>query len=250
MNETDLRRVRLTERLRLEPVSRAHVEDLWQLHQDDRVAAYYEGTWSVEDAARYGAKCEAAWASQGLSKWVAYDRADGRLVGRGGLSYAMVDGETRLEVGWTLLGERWGHGFATEIGRAGLAVAFDELGADEVVAYTEVNNARSRAVMERLGMCDPREITHHDAPFVAMLPINRPVTIVMKDRTIIHGRRLNEDTATVQVLDDKERLLSIAKRDVEVLDVGTKSPMPAYADRLTPDEIADTVAYLLTLREP
>ncbi len=52
------------------------------------------------------------------------------------------------------------------------------------------------------------------------------------------------------MLDDKERLLSIAKRDIEVLDVATRSTMPAYADRLSADEIADTVAYLLTLREP
>ena len=34
-----------------------------------------------------------------------------------------------------------------------------------------------------------------------------------------------------------------------LLDVGTKSTMPGYAERLTADEIADTVAYLLTLRE-
>ena len=157
----------------MEPVSRAHVDDLWQLHQDDAVAAYYEGTWSLEDAERYAAKCEDGWSSDGVSKWVAYDSADGRLVGRGGLSYALVDGEVRLEVGWTLVGERWGHGFATEIGRAGLAVAFDELGADEVVAYTEVNNTRSRAVMERLGMSNPREITHHDVPFVLYMIENR-----------------------------------------------------------------------------
>ncbi len=105
---------------------------------------------------------------------------------------------------------------------------------------SDVGIARAPAALER-SMRDPSS---------AMLPINRPVTIVMKDRTIIRGRRLNEDTFTVQVLDEKERLLSIAKRDVEVFDVSTKSSMPAYADRLTRDEIADVVAYLLTLREP
>jgi putative heme-binding domain-containing protein len=105
---------------------------------------------------------------------------------------------------------------------------------------SDVGIARAPAALER-SIRDPSS---------AMLPINRPVTIVMKDRTIIRGRRLNEDTFTVQVLDEKERLLSIAKRDVEVFDVSAKSSMPAYADRLTRDEIADVVAYLLTLREP
>jgi cytochrome c oxidase cbb3-type subunit III len=105
---------------------------------------------------------------------------------------------------------------------------------------SDIGVARAPAALER----SIRE------PSSALMPIHRPVTIVMKDRTIIHGRRLNEDTLTVQVIDEKERLLSIAKRDIEVLDVSTRASMPAFADRLTADEIADTVAYLLTLREP
>lgn len=87
-------------------------------------------------------------------------------------------------------------------------------------------------------------------PSSAMLPINRPVRIVMRDGRTVRGRRLNEDTATVQVLDDQEQLVSIAKRDVRTFDVATTSSMPAYADRLAATEIADVVAYLLTLREP
>jgi putative heme-binding domain-containing protein len=86
------------------------------------------------------------------------------------------------------------------------------------------------------------------APSSAMMPINRPVQIVMLDGSTLKGRRLNEDTATVQIIDDSEQLRSIAKRDIRTLEVGTTSPMPAYADRLTDDEIADLVGYLLTLR--
>ena len=73
----------------------------------------------------------------------------------------------------------------------------------------------------------------------------------MKDgKTIITGRRLNEDTYTVQLIDDRERLLSIAKTDVRTMNVETTSPMPAYGGKLTDEEIADVVAYLLTLRTP
>jgi cytochrome c oxidase cbb3-type subunit 3 len=86
------------------------------------------------------------------------------------------------------------------------------------------------------------------SPSSAMLPINRPVRIVMKDGATIRGRRLNEDTATVQLIDEHEQLRSIEKRNVRTLDVDTTSPMPAYAERLTDDEIADVVGYLLSLR--
>lgn len=85
-------------------------------------------------------------------------------------------------------------------------------------------------------------------PSSGMMPINRPVRIVTKDGRMIRGRRLNEDTATVQIIDDGERLRSIAKADIRTFDVETTSPMPAFRSRLSDDEIADVVAYLLTLR--
>jgi mono/diheme cytochrome c family protein len=59
---------------------------------------------------------------------------------------------------------------------------------------------------------------------------------------------LNEDTHTVQLIDDKERLVSVLKKDVRAFDVVTESLMPAYAAKLSGDEIADVVAYLLTLK--
>lgn len=86
-------------------------------------------------------------------------------------------------------------------------------------------------------------------PTSGMMPINRPVRITMKDgKTIITGRRLNEDTYTVQLIDETERLHSIAKSDMKAYQVETKSPMPSYVGKLTEPEIADVIAYLLTLR--
>lgn len=160
------RRVRFTPRLRLEPVRRELADDLWRLHQDPAVAEWWGGVWSHEYAIQWASSREDQWIAEGVSKWIAYDRTDSTLVGRGGLSRAIVDGELCLEVGWTVRAELWGRGFATEIGQAGLTFAFDELDADEVVAFTETTNARSRAVMERLGMADPRAITHDGEPFV------------------------------------------------------------------------------------
>ena len=102
----------------------------------------------------------------------------------------------------------------------------------------DIGLARTPAALER-SIRDPSS---------AMMPINRSVKIVMLDGGTISGRRLNEDTATVQLIDDSGHLRSIAKRDVRSMDVSTVSTMPAYADRLTDAEISDLVGYLLTLR--
>ena len=56
-----------------------------------------------------------------------------------------------------------------------------------------------------------------------MRPINRPVELVTVDGTRVVGRRLNEDTYTVQLIDEQERLRSFDKADLRELTVLTES---------------------------
>ena len=163
--------VRVTERLRLEPIGPGHADDLLALYRDPAVAEWY-GQWTRAQIEHEVARMARAWLADGVHKWMAFDRVSGERIGRGGLSRAHVDGRDCLEVGWVLHGKFWGRGYATEIGRAGLALAFDELGADEVVAFTEPRNARSRAVMERLGFDYRKDIVIDDAPFVLYARVN------------------------------------------------------------------------------
>jgi putative heme-binding domain-containing protein len=102
---------------------------------------------------------------------------------------------------------------------------------------TDIGNLRTPSQLHR-------SIT---APTTQMMPINRPVTLVTTDGKTIRGRRLNEDTYTVQLIDDQENLLSFVKTDIENMQLGKTSPMPA-ATNLTGEEVSDLIAYLLTLR--
>jgi RimJ/RimL family protein N-acetyltransferase len=74
-----------------------------------------------------------------------------------------------VEVGWRLARDAWGHGYATEAARAALAFGFRELGLAEIVSYTTLGNARSIAVMERLGMRRDIEFEH------PLIPVGSPV---------------------------------------------------------------------------
>ncbi len=85
-------------------------------------------------------------------------------------------------------------------------------------------------------------------PTGTMLPINRPVELVTADGTRLTGRRLNEDTYTVQLIDEQERLRSFDKADLRAYTVLTVSPMPSYEDQLSPQELADLLAYLVSLK--
>jgi quinoprotein glucose dehydrogenase len=86
-------------------------------------------------------------------------------------------------------------------------------------------------------------------PTSAMQPINRPIHAVTKAGQIISGRRLNEDTYTVLLIDDKERLLALDKSTLREFHILTKSTMPSYRDKLTADEIANVLGYLVSLKD-
>jgi RimJ/RimL family protein N-acetyltransferase len=143
-----------TERLVLVPVGPQHADDLVVLHAGPDVAFWYAGTWTRSRALDWARQMSRLWRVEGVGKWIAYRRSDGELVGRGGLTRTTIDDRSCLEVGWLVREEHRGVGYATEIGRAGLDLAFDELDAAEVVAFTEVHNHASRAVMTRLGMTE------------------------------------------------------------------------------------------------
>jgi hypothetical protein len=81
-----------------------------------------------------------------------------------------------------------------------------------------------------------------------MLPANRPVRAVTVDGKVITGRRLNEDTYTVQLIDEQERLLSLSKANLREFTVLKSTPMPSYKDKFSSQELADLEAYLLSLR--
>jgi hypothetical protein len=85
-------------------------------------------------------------------------------------------------------------------------------------------------------------------PTSQMMPVNRPVRVVTKDGTVINGRRLNEDTYSLQLIDDREQLRSLVKADLREFTIVKTSPMPSAKGALSDAEIADMLAYLLTLK--
>jgi [ribosomal protein S5]-alanine N-acetyltransferase len=161
-----------TDRLRLEPLSSAHVDDIAAMLADPQVGATMGGMRDRAYAEERTLLHAQRWADDGFGLWAAYAREDGGFVGRGGIQHTTLEGQDVLEVGWCLVPARWGHGYATELGRAGLELAWG-LGRAEVVAFTLPHNSASRAVMHRLGMVYARECVHAGLPH-ALYVVGRP----------------------------------------------------------------------------
>jgi hypothetical protein len=65
---------------------------------------------------------------------------------------------------------------------------------------------------------------------------------------VVNGRRLNEDTHTIQLMDQDEHLRSFSKSDLREYTLLATTTMPAYGDKFNVAELADVVSYLLTLK--
>jgi len=62
-----------------------------------------------------------------------------------------------VEIGWRLIPEFWGKGIATRAAQQALRYGFEEVGLEEIVSFTTLQNVRSIRVMERLGMVRDEE---------------------------------------------------------------------------------------------
>lgn len=83
----------------------------------------------------------------GLQYWPIFRLEDDAFIGCCGFRPHPVG----LELGFHLLPEHWGHGYAGEAARAAIAHAFADLGTDGLCAGHHPENRRSAALLERLG---------------------------------------------------------------------------------------------------
>lgn len=153
-----------TERLRLRGWRPPDREPFAALNSDLEVMRHFPAPLDRGRSDALADVADAALRRHGWGLWAVERRTSGDFLGMVGLAPVGFEAAftPAVEVGWRLARSEWGHGYATEAARAAVAFAFGELGLDEVVSFTATGNARSRAVMERLGMTyDPADDFDH-----------------------------------------------------------------------------------------
>jgi RimJ/RimL family protein N-acetyltransferase len=155
----------VTARLRLEPIGAAHRAALRAMVADPRVGAMLGGVRTAAESDAILERHIAAWERDGFGLWAMLDRRTGAFTGRGGLIPQHVDGRDEVEVGWSVVPERWNQGLATEMGEAAVALA-PALGLSHLISLTLPHNHASRRVMEKLGFGYERDVQHAGLPHV------------------------------------------------------------------------------------
>ncbi|MFM9370927.1 GNAT family N-acetyltransferase [Streptomyces sp. Da 82-17] len=164
-----------TDRLLLRSWRDSDIAPWAALNADPEVREHFPGVLTAEQSALSVADFRAELAERGWGWWAVEVVESGEFVGFAGLD-PVEEGLPfgGVEAGWRLARSAWGHGYATEAGRAVLRFGFETVGLEEILALTAVGNTRSRAVMRRLGMThDPAE--DFDDPTVPAGPWQRSV---------------------------------------------------------------------------
>ncbi len=87
----------------------------------------------------------------GYAPWTIAAKADGRIIGWGGLYDDPFDPGWGVEVGYFFHPSAWGHGYASELVAACTALADNTLCLPEVRAFAHPENLGSRRVLEKAG---------------------------------------------------------------------------------------------------
>ena len=147
-----------TERIFLQEFSLEYKLKLMELDSDPEVMKYINGgipTPLHEIESMISRITEILQKHNGkMGAWVATEKSANTFIGWFFLRPAKHDPTNLkiLELGYRLKKQFWGLGYATEVSKKLMQIAFDHLNADEVFALTDKENIGSRKVMEKLGL--------------------------------------------------------------------------------------------------
>jgi RimJ/RimL family protein N-acetyltransferase len=147
-----------TERLTAERLTEGHWPELRTMEVDPRVMATLGGVRTEQQSRDYLDLNLEQWRRHGFGVWVLRTAGDGAYAGRAGLRTVEWDGVEEVELAYALVADLHGRGLATEVSRAILRIAFEQVGLEDVVGFTALDNLRSRRVMEKCGLTFEREI--------------------------------------------------------------------------------------------
>lgn len=137
-----------TERLILRPPQGEDFDGFCQLMSTEE-SRFIGGPQTPEMVWRGVTAITGAWVIEGFSMFSVVERNTGRWIGR--IGPWRPRGWPGTEVGWGLLQDAQGRGYATEAAAASINWAFDNLGWDEVVHIIAPDNSPSQEVARRLG---------------------------------------------------------------------------------------------------
>ncbi|WP_202077630.1 GNAT family N-acetyltransferase [Caldalkalibacillus salinus] len=132
------------------------------MNQDRDVMAYFAHMPTEPQIMTFLQAIKAEFEQYGYGLYAVETKSDEKCIGFIGFHWATFEAEFTpcIEIGWRLVKEAWGNGYATEGAKACLAYGFNELKFKDVYSFTTKLNTRSENVMRKIGMSKCLEFDH------------------------------------------------------------------------------------------
>jgi RimJ/RimL family protein N-acetyltransferase len=138
-----------TARLILRPPRLEDLDAWTAMMADEETARFIGGVATRPDSWRALMTMIGSWHAHGFAMFSVMEKATGRWIGR--LGPWQPEGWPGPEVGWTIVRDCWGRGYATEGAIASINWVFEHLGWLRVIHCIDPANIASQEVARKLG---------------------------------------------------------------------------------------------------
>jgi len=150
-----------TERLIIRPYTMDDLNNFFLLNGNEEVMHYIRAAQTLQESKVFLKKIITAYAERpGTGRWGMFLKEDHQYIG----SFAIIPVESsdKLQLGYALLKENWGKGYASESVKGGIHYAFHQLGLTEIAGITFPENIQSQKVLLKNGFVFDKTIIEED----------------------------------------------------------------------------------------
>jgi RimJ/RimL family protein N-acetyltransferase len=141
-----------TERCLLREFALSDMDALFALYEQPGVTDYMEGLYAREEEERYErAYIENMYRYYGYGMWLVCKKETGEIIGRAGLEHRDYHGTAELEMGYLIAPSEQRNGYATEVCRALMEYARENLEFSRINCLIRADHLVSKHLAERLG---------------------------------------------------------------------------------------------------
>ncbi|MGZ5220292.1 MAG: GNAT family N-acetyltransferase [Chitinophagaceae bacterium] len=151
MKQLDAGKIFETERLVVRHYTKDDGDNFFLLNGDEEIMRYIRPAKTREETDLFLAEIIKKYEEDpSAGRWATEDKQTGAFVG----SFALIPIEgsvDKMQLGYALLKQNWGKGYATELTLSGLEYVLTKTALTEIFAVTEIQNTASQKVLLKAG---------------------------------------------------------------------------------------------------
>jgi ribosomal-protein-alanine N-acetyltransferase len=150
-----------TPRLIVRRYSERDLDRFFLLNGDTEIMRYIRPAQSLDQTRDFLQRIISDYETwPGMGRWAMYKKDESRFIG----SFAIIpiENSEKLQLGYALIKNDWGKGYATESVQGGICYAFEKLGLNEIAGITYPQNQPSQNVLLKNGFVFHKSFMEED----------------------------------------------------------------------------------------